>query len=145
MSERYRDIAAKSGRSFAPGRNQCLVLWMQIGKSEEDALDRIRAWALDIRVWRIRSQHDPEPASVRQHPAGAADDRSAAVLQRLLPTIADRRAPDISPLYADLKNLCPALFSVGTKDALLDDTLFRERRRQSAAFGLLFEMFDRSA
>ena len=26
-----------------------------------------------------------------------------------LPTITDRRDPDISPLYADLKNLCPAL------------------------------------
>ena len=39
-----------------------------------------------------------------------------------LPTITDRRVPDISPLYADLKGLCPALFSVGTRDALLDDT-----------------------
>ncbi len=45
-----------------------------------------------------------------------------------LPTIADRRVPDISPLYADLKNLCPALFSVGTRDALLDDTLFMHAR-----------------
>ena len=45
-----------------------------------------------------------------------------------LPTITDRRAPDISPLYADLQNLCPALFSVGTKDALLDDTLFMHAR-----------------
>jgi acetyl esterase/lipase len=45
-----------------------------------------------------------------------------------LPTIEDRRAPDISPLYANLKNLCPALFSVGTKDALLDDTLFMHAR-----------------
>ena len=45
-----------------------------------------------------------------------------------LPTITDRRVPDISPLYADLKNLCPALFSVGTKDALLDDTLFMHAR-----------------
>jgi acetyl esterase len=45
-----------------------------------------------------------------------------------LPTIADRRVPDISPLYADLKGLCPALFSVGTKDALLDDTLFMHAR-----------------
>jgi acetyl esterase/lipase len=45
-----------------------------------------------------------------------------------LPTVADRRVPDISPLYADLKNLCPALFSVGTKDALLDDTLFMHAR-----------------
>jgi acetyl esterase len=45
-----------------------------------------------------------------------------------LPTIIERRAPDISPLYADLKGLCPALFSVGTQDALLDDTLFMHAR-----------------
>lgn len=45
-----------------------------------------------------------------------------------LPTVTDRRVPDISPLYADLKGLCPALFSVGTKDALLDDTLFMHAR-----------------
>jgi acetyl esterase/lipase len=45
-----------------------------------------------------------------------------------LPTITDRRDPDISPLFADLKNLCPALFTVGTRDALLDDTLFMHAR-----------------
>lgn len=45
-----------------------------------------------------------------------------------LPTAVDRRIPDISPLYADLKGLCPALFSVGTRDALLDDTLFMHAR-----------------
>lgn len=45
-----------------------------------------------------------------------------------LPTVADRRVPDISPLYADLRGLCPALFSVGTRDALLDDTLFMHAR-----------------
>jgi acetyl esterase len=45
-----------------------------------------------------------------------------------LPTVTDRRVADISPLYADLRNLCPALFSVGTKDPLLDDTLFMHAR-----------------
>jgi acetyl esterase/lipase len=45
-----------------------------------------------------------------------------------LPTILERRDPDISPLYADLRGLCPALFSVGTKDALVDDTLFMHAR-----------------
>jgi acetyl esterase len=45
-----------------------------------------------------------------------------------LPTVLDRRLPDISPLYADLKGLCPALFTVGTRDALLDDTLFMHAR-----------------
>ena len=35
-----------------------------------------------------------------------------------------RRDPDVSPLYADLSNLPPALFTIGTLDPLLDDTLF---------------------
>jgi acetyl esterase len=50
--------------------------------------------------------------------------------QAFLPNLpADaRRTPDISPLYADLKALCPALFSVGTQDALLDDSLFMHSR-----------------
>ncbi|MEZ6023656.1 MAG: alpha/beta hydrolase [Hyphomonadaceae bacterium] len=47
-----------------------------------------------------------------------------------LPGLSDdeRRAPTISPLYANLKGLCPALFTVGTRDALLDDTLFMHGR-----------------
>ena len=45
-----------------------------------------------------------------------------------LPAVTDRRVPDISPLYDDLRGLCPALFSVGTADALLDDTLFMHGR-----------------
>ncbi len=36
--------------------------------------------------------------------------------------------PSVSPLYADLENLPPALFTVGTMDPLLDDTLFMHSR-----------------
>ncbi len=39
-----------------------------------------------------------------------------------------RRRPDISPLYADLRGMPPALFMVGTADHLLDDTLFMADR-----------------
>jgi acetyl esterase len=38
------------------------------------------------------------------------------------------RDPDISPLYADLRGLPPALFTIGTSDALLDDSLFMYTR-----------------
>lgn len=43
-----------------------------------------------------------------------------------------RRAPDLSPLFADLANLPSAHFMIGEKDPLLDDTLFMHRRWQAA-------------
>ncbi len=44
----------------------------------------------------------------------------------------DRRAPTVSPLYAELHDLPPALFSCGTADPLLDDSLFMEARWRQA-------------
>lgn len=40
----------------------------------------------------------------------------------------DLRDPDVSPLYADLAGLPPAIFTVGTRDPLVDDTLFMAAR-----------------
>ena len=40
----------------------------------------------------------------------------------------DRRDPSISPFYANLSNLPPALFTVGSADPLLDDSLFLASR-----------------
>jgi acetyl esterase/lipase len=44
----------------------------------------------------------------------------------------ERRAPDISPLYADLRDLPPALFSCGTLDPLVDDSIFMAARWEAA-------------
>jgi acetyl esterase/lipase len=42
------------------------------------------------------------------------------------------RDPDISPLYADLRGLPPALFTIGGLDPLLDDSTFMAARWQAA-------------
>lgn len=39
-----------------------------------------------------------------------------------------RRDPDVSPLYARLHDMPPALFTIGTRDALMDDSLFMYAR-----------------
>jgi acetyl esterase/lipase len=44
----------------------------------------------------------------------------------------ERRSPEVSPLYADLRDMPPALFTVGTLDPLLDDSLFMAARWQAA-------------
>jgi acetyl esterase/lipase len=51
----------------------------------------------------------------------------------------ERRDPAISPAFADLRGLPPALLSVGTCDHLLDDTLLFASR--SAAAGNEIELF----
>jgi acetyl esterase/lipase len=48
----------------------------------------------------------------------------AIVIAMFVPVEAQRRNPDVSPLYANLAGLCPALFTVGTLDPLRDHTLF---------------------
>ncbi|WP_035791398.1 alpha/beta hydrolase [Kitasatospora mediocidica] len=43
-----------------------------------------------------------------------------------------RRAPEVSPLFADLTGLPPARMVVGTEDPLLDDSLFLAQRWRAA-------------
>lgn len=47
-------------------------------------------------------------------------------------SLEQRRDPDISPLFADLRDMPPALFSIGTMDPLIDDSLFMEARWRQA-------------
>lgn len=39
-----------------------------------------------------------------------------------------RRDPDVNPLFADLRDMPPAILTVGTMDPLLDDTLYMHAR-----------------
>ncbi|QCK86033.1 alpha/beta hydrolase [Phreatobacter aquaticus] len=49
--------------------------------------------------------------------------------------------PDISPLWADLKGMPPALFTVGSSDLLVDDTLFMAPRWVAAGNAASLEVY----
>lgn len=51
------------------------------------------------------------------------------------------RDASFSTLYADLRGLPPAIFSVGTLDAVLDDTLFMEARWRAAGNAAQLEVY----
>jgi acetyl esterase/lipase len=53
-------------------------------------------------------------------------------VQNFLRGWGDLRDPDISPLYGDLTGLPPAIFTIGTRDAILDDSLFMSARWAAA-------------
>jgi acetyl esterase len=57
----------------------------------------------------------------------------------------ERRRPDVSPLYADLRGLPPARFVVGTQDPLLDDTLFMAARWAAAGNEAVLEVVAEAA
>jgi acetyl esterase len=59
--------------------------------------------------------------------------------------VEERRRPDVSPLYADLRGLPSARFVVGTQDPLLDDTLFMAARWEAAGNDTTLEVVAEAA
>jgi acetyl esterase/lipase len=97
-------------------------------RDRHNAANRFAAANLDCGVYdlsRTPSQRLPN------HPDSTLTSASLRVMaQRYAPDCdADAmRDADLSPLYADLRGLCPALFTVGEFDPLLDDSVFLATR-----------------
>jgi acetyl esterase/lipase len=72
--------------------------------------------------------HRPSDVPDLLDPAG-----NAFIHECYLPgrSIEEARVPEISPIYASLHDLPPALFTVGSADHLLDDSLFMAARWQA--------------
>ncbi|MEL6364942.1 MAG: alpha/beta hydrolase [Pseudomonadota bacterium] len=108
-----------------------------------------------VTLLRLRNKHKITPFRAANFVYGGFDmqqtpsqrnwgDRNLILNDRMLTWFADhflppadfpfekRGAPDISPLNARLHDMPPALFTVGTMDPLLDDSLFMAERWAAA-------------
>ncbi|QUD90202.1 alpha/beta hydrolase [Phenylobacterium montanum] len=83
-------------------------------------LARFHGAALSFGVY--DSSMTPSQASATTGALKASD--IARIVEAYAPRAAQLRSPELSPLYADLRGLPPALFTVGTLDAMLDDSMF---------------------
>jgi acetyl esterase/lipase len=157
VSVEYR-LAPEHPYPAAPDDCEAAALWLQREASTRFGTSRLviggesaGAHLAVVTLLRLRDRHGVAPFSGANLFAGCFDLRltpSAAgwgdeklVLNTRDITIfadnfcgpeTDRRAPDVSPLDARLSDLPPALFSVGTRDPLVDDTLFMAARWAAA-------------
>ena len=81
---------------------------------------RIRGAALSFGVY--DSTMTPSQARARTGVLKASSIER--IVDAYAPDHSVRRDPELSPLYADLGTMPPALFTVGTLDAMLDDSMF---------------------
>jgi acetyl esterase len=101
-------------------------------RDRHDAVDRVFGANLNCGVYDMTgtpSRHLPPPEN-DVLAVGGGGSRSSAVTY--FDTATNLIDPDVSPLYADLRGLCPALFTVGTCDRLLDDSVFMAARWELA-------------
>jgi acetyl esterase/lipase len=98
-------------------------------RDELDAIDRISGANLVFGVYDLSgtpSNRGARPTDMPEILEGNTD----YVLEGFLPgrSREDARNPSVSPLYAELWDMPPALFTVGMADRLLDDSLFMAAR-----------------
>jgi acetyl esterase/lipase len=104
-------------------------------RDELDAVDRVIGANLVFGAYDLSGTPTTRGARPSDVPDILDDGLFEFVNDCFLPGLSpdDCKVPSISPLYADLHDLPPALFTVGSGDHLLDDSLFMAARW--AAYG----------
>jgi acetyl esterase/lipase len=115
------------------GGHMAAVVLLRI-RDELGAVDRVLGANLVFGVYDYG--RSPSQRGLRPHDGPDVLDPEAVAwfADCYLPGLSDdeRRDPAISPAFADLRGLPPALFSVGTTDHLVDDTLTMAARYAAA-------------
>ena len=99
-------------------------------RDELDAIDRVSGANLVFGVYDLGGTPTVRGVRPSDVPDILEDALSGFINECYIPgrSLEDARDPAVSPLYADLTGLPPALFTVGTGDHLLDDSLFMAAR-----------------
>ena len=97
-------------------------------RDRHDAADRFRGANLVFGLYDLG--RTPSQRGVPERPDIITVEQIEHFAELFTPGMSpeERRDPDVSPLYADLHYLPPALFTVGADDHLVDDTLFMAAR-----------------
>jgi acetyl esterase/lipase len=153
VSVNYR-LAPEHPYPAAPDDSEAVALWLAANARAEFGTDRLAiggdsagATLSVATLVRLRDRHQLRPFRAANLVFGAYDfaltpsvllnGRTTPVLdarrmqyfaQQYVPDQSRLREPDISPIWADLAGLPPALFTIGTMDPLLDDSLFMHAR-----------------
>jgi len=129
-------LASHSGRLVLGGESAgayYAVLTVLRIRDELDAADRVAGVNLVFGVYDLSGT----PSQLGARPSEAPDVIGPVtfddVLAAYTPGLSrlEVRRPDISPMYAPLRGLPPALFTVGTADHLLDDSFLMSQRWQA--------------
>lgn len=157
VSVEYR-LAPENPYPAAPDDCEAAALWLVRECQARFATDRLfiggesaGAHLAVVTLLRLRDRHGLTPFRGANLTAGCYDLAQTPSVRRwgdlklvlntrdiflfaqnFLRLKGDLRDPDVSPIHADLAGLPPALFSVGTRDPLVDDSLFMASRWTAA-------------
>ena len=150
LSVEYR-LAPEHPHPAAPDDCEAAALWCLRNAKREFGTDRLLiggasagANLVALTLLRLRDRHGAAGAFCGANLVYGVFDLAGtpSQLRAGVPSYRDlyvppsaperRRDPDVSPLHADLADLPPALFTVGTADPLYDDSLFMAMRWRAA-------------